>query len=384
MDQEQLKILTKKYLEGKATDREISMLYQWYESFDDSVIYLNEDEKELEDTLRNKIHSGTIFAESPPNIIPFKKPSKKRWQYAAAAVLFLAISIAVTAFLKTGVFKGVNTDLAKATKFKPVGNKATLMLSNGKVIVLDGGETKEVRDKHGQLVALNANKELSYNNDSTSKAGFVNETNTLTTPKGGQYTVVLPDGTKVWLNAASSITYPLAFQAHERKVQITGEAYFEVTKDPDKPFKVLSGKQEVEVLGTHFNINAYTDEPVINTTLLEGKVKVTAGPNQALLIPGEQAQLAATGLTVNQNVDLEEATAWKNGYFVFDHEHIESVMRKLSRWYDVDVAYEGPISKDRFGGSVSRDKNAAELLEKLELTGQIHFKIEGRKVIVMQ
>ncbi|MDB4925982.1 FecR family protein [Mucilaginibacter sp.] len=383
MDQKQFKTLSEKYLQGKTTVEETGMLYQWYESFDDALIYLEEGELELKNKLWEKLHPDQFPVEVAPKVIHLKRFANTRLWYAAAAILFLTISIAVAIFFKRNT-TSYNPELVKATKFRPGTNKATLTLSNGKVIVLDGSEAKEVRNKHGQLVALSANKELSYKADSASKAGFVDETNTLTTPKGGQYIVVLPDGTKVWLNAASSITYPLVFQAHERKVQITGEAYFEVTKDPDKPFKVLSGKQQVEVLGTHFNINSYADEPIIKTTLLEGKVKVTAGQNQALLMPGEQAQLAATGLTVNQNVNLEEATAWKNGYFVFDHERIESVMRKISRWYDVEITYRGPISKDWFGGSVSRDKNAAELLGKLELTGQIHFKIEGRRVIVMQ
>ncbi|OCX52564.1 hypothetical protein BEL04_14015 [Mucilaginibacter sp. PPCGB 2223] len=384
MDQDRFKILTKKYLEGNATHQEIKTLYQWFDSFDDSTIHIDNDEKEVEDDLRSKIYLTLAFDKAQPKVVALKKKPSNTWRYAAAAILLLAIGIVATLFVRLTLFKGDNTELVKAVKFKPVGNKATLTLSNGKVIELDGAQAKQVRDSQGRLVAVNINKELSYRAGSAAQTGQVSETNTLTTPRGGQYKIVLPDGTAVWLNAASSITYPIAFDAKERRVQINGEAYFEVTKDPSKPFRVVSTKQVVEVLGTHFDVNAYSDEPTTNTTLIEGKVKVTAAQNQALLIPGDQAQLSASGLVIDKSADTEEATAWKNGYFVFNHEHIESIMRKISRWYDVEVAYEGPISKDWFGGSISREKNAAELLGKLELTGQIHFKIEGRRVIVMQ
>jgi transmembrane sensor len=383
MDQKQFKTLSEKYLHGKTTVEETRMLYQWYESFDDTLIYLEEDELQLKNRLWEKLRPDKFPGEIVPGVIHLKKPANRRLWYAAAAVLFVMIAIAVTISFKRGATSN-NPEMAKAAKFKPGINKATLTLSNGKVILLTGQETKEVRDKGDRLIAHNEKRELDYQNGSASKTDLTNEINTLTTARGGQYKVVLPDGTQVWLNAASSITYPLAFRSNERKVEIIGEAYFEVTKDAARPFRVYSGKQVVEVLGTHFNINAYPDEPAIKTTLLEGKVKVTAGANQIFLIPGEQSQMSIASLTLNQDVDLEEITAWRNGYFVFNHEHIESIMRKISRWYDVDVEYKGPISEDWFGGTVSRDKDASEMLSKLELTGQIHFKIVGRRIIVLQ
>jgi ferric-dicitrate binding protein FerR (iron transport regulator) len=383
MDQKQFKTLSEKYLQGKTTVEETRMLYEWYESFDDTLIYLEEEELQLKNRLWEKLRPDKFPAEIAPEVIRLKKRANSRLWYAAAAVLFLAISIAIAISFRHDA-NSYNLEMAKAAKFRPGANKAILTLSNGKAIVLAGQETKEVRDKGNRLIAHNEKKELDYQVGRPSKAYSANETNTLTTARGGQYKVVLPDGTQVWLNAASSITYPLAFRANERKVEMTGEAYFEVAKDAARPFRVYSGKQVVEVLGTHFNINAYPDEPAVKTTLLEGKVKVTAGSNQLSLIPGEQSQMSIASLTLNQGVDLEEITAWRNGYFVFNHEHIESIMRKISRWYDVDVEYKGPVSEDWFGGTVSRDKDASETLRKLELTGQIHFKIEGRRIIVMQ
>jgi len=194
--------------------------------------------------------------------------------------------------------------------------------------------------------------------------------------------VVLSDGSKVWINSASSLRYPTAFTGNERKVELTGEAYFEVAHNPAKPFRVASRNQTVEVLGTHFNINAYDDEPAIKTTLLEGKVKVTAANNEVrFLQPGQQSALSTGAFTVSA-VETDEAVAWKNGQFMFENDNIQYIMRTLSRWYDVDVEYSGAIPDDTFGGGTSRFKNVSEVLNVLQLTGKVHFKIEGRKIIV--
>lgn len=371
MDQQQFKKLIQKYLQGSATDEEIDTLYQWYGSFDDSAVFVDDEEEKLRTRLFNKI--------TPPEI---KNGKRNYVWYAAAAILLFALGSVV--FFQFKSQNGHDPELAKATQFKAGGNKATLKLSNGKVIVLDGAATKQVIGANNNIIAINTGKELAYQHESVAHAIASTELQTLTTPKGGQFGLTLSDGTKVWLNAASSITYPSVFNSNERRVALNGEAYFEVAKDATKPFRVVSGGQTVEVLGTHFNINSYTDEPWVKTTLLEGKVKVIAGKNEAFLFPGQQSQLDVKGLTMNKDADIEEVTAWRNGYFVFNHEHIESIMRKISRWYNVEVNYQGPVSKDWFGGTVSRDENAAEVLNKLELTGQIHFRIEGRRIIVLQ
>jgi transmembrane sensor len=210
--------------------------------------------------------------------------------------------------------------------------------------------------------------------------------NTIETPKGGQYRIDLPDGTMVWLNAGSSLRYPNRFAGQERKVALTGEAYFEVAKNKQMPFRVVSGKQVVEVLGTHFNINAYTDEASVKTTLLEGSVNVLLQETHQseLLNPGQQAVVKYNGSSiVVQPVKVEEAVAWKNGYFMFVDADLESIMRQLARWYDVEVAYEGNLGSLKFGGMVSRSKSIAQTLRILELTGNVRFKVAGRRVTVM-
>jgi len=211
--------------------------------------------------------------------------------------------------------------------------------------------------------------------------------NTLTNPRGSQaVSLTLMDGTKVWLNAASSLRYPVAFTGSDRQVEITGEAYFEVVQDKQKPFKVKKGNITVEVLGTHFNINAYDDEPSTNTTVLEGAVKVNAqlsgSTRSVILQPGEQAQVSRTDhLDKMRKVDLDAVVAWKNGTFQFKGASMQTVMRQLSRWYNVEISYEGVIPEHRFVGKVGRDYNLSEVLAVLEAS-DVHFKIEGQRIIV--
>jgi ferric-dicitrate binding protein FerR (iron transport regulator) len=208
--------------------------------------------------------------------------------------------------------------------------------------------------------------------------------NTISTPKGGQYQVTLSDGSKVWLNAASSLRFPATFSGKERKVELTGEGYFEVAHNKKMPFHVTVNDLDVEVLGTHFNINAYADESAIKTTLLEGSVKVVKGNETKIIEPGEQASVTTSEdeINVKQQVDLEQVVAWKNGIFQFERADIESVMRQISRWYDIDVDYHGRVS-EHFGGTISRDVNISDVLKMLEMTGGVNFKIDGKKVIVM-
>lgn len=309
--------------------------------------------------------------------------SRRWWYAAAAAALLIMIGIAVVMNLApnrpersiaTGGRQVLPDDIA------PGRNQAVLTLSGGQQIVLDSaanglltlqGNTKIMKLADGQLVYTDAGhavSEMMYN--------------TMSTPKGGQYRLTLPDGTAVWLNAASSITYPAAFDGNDRIVTITGEAYFEVAKDAARPFHVKAGETEVEVLGTHFNVNAYADEPGIAATLLEGSVRVVAGKTSGLLKPGQQARVQQQRIQVMNGVNLEQVVAWKNGYFQFDRTDIQTVMRQLSRWYDVEVVYEGPVPKDRFGGKLPRDAQASQVLRALEQT-QVHFRIEEKKIIVM-
>jgi len=267
----------------------------------------------------------------------------------------------------------------------PGGNKAILTLANGTKIVLDSASTGKIAQQGGVVVTKTNDGKVIYNlarlNDSAPGAGG---DNTISTPRGGQYQVILPDGSHVWLNAASSIRFPTAFAHNERKVEITGEVYFEITKDKRKPFRVLSEEQMIEVLGTHFNVMAYADEKVIITTLLEGSVAVSNQKERVTIKPSQNVTLQRNSntLTVNQ-ADAQAAVMWKNGYLYFDDEPIESIMRKVSRWYDVEIVYKGNIAGKTFGGNISKFKNVSELLEVLQATGSIHFQTEERRIIVM-
>ena len=206
----------------------------------------------------------------------------------------------------------------------------------------------------------------------------------MSTPRGGEYQLTLPDGTKAWLNAASSITYPTAFIGKERIVRITGEVYLEVAKDKTKSFRVHANDVQLEVLGTHFNVNAYGDERTVSTTLLEGSVKVNAPGGSRVIAPGEQANVAQGGkMTVNTNVNLAETMAWKNGRFVFEGASIETVMRQLSRWYDVEIKTVETVD-DLFFVDVPRNKKISDVLKALELTGKVKFKIEGKTILILK
>jgi ferric-dicitrate binding protein FerR (iron transport regulator) len=218
--------------------------------------------------------------------------------------------------------------------------------------------------------------------------------NTISTPRGGQYQLMLADGSKVWLNAESSLRFPVSFTGQERKVELMGEASVGVAhvssslgggreEAAGMPFKVKVHGMEVEVLGTHFNINSYDNESTIRTTLLEGSVKINKNNSSSLLKPGQQAQMNKAGeIKIINNVDVEEAIAWKEGKFQFDKADIHDIMRQLARWYDVDVEYKGTVSS-HFGGTISRDVNLSQVLNMLHLTGEVNFQIQDKKVVVM-
>ncbi|WP_316821571.1 FecR family protein [Pedobacter gandavensis] len=323
--------------------------------------------------------------------------------FKAAAVIVLILTIGIYLYPPQKNTSKSKTDIVYDAS--PGGNRAVITLADGRRINLN--ESKEA-------VVITASQ-LSYNDgtkilgkqetkDSGRPGTQVQALNTISTPKGGQYQIILSDGTKVWLNAASSLKYPEQFEASQRLVELSGEAYFEVSHQPEKPFFVKSGPQTIKVLGTHFNVNAYAEESRLKTTLLKGSVMVSLSNtrNFKILSPGQQSVLRS-GRTQNQkpninqnhslntlaiqvqNADVEEATAWKNGYFKFNDEPLESIMRKLSRWYNVEIVYRDQISPDQvFSGRVSRFEAVSSVLEALELTGGVHFKIEERRIIVMK
>ena len=320
---------------------------------------------------------------------------KRTWFRIAAAVLMVFCAAAY--FYYQGNKKQNNVAIAPPASATPVndalpgGDKAILTLADGSVITLDNANNGELAKQGGVEVMKLANGQLSYVVKSTPAVTNTEVTyNTLETPRGGQYQILLPDGTKVWLNAISSIRFPTVFTGPERDVSVTGEAYFEVAHDKSKPFKVKTRETEIEVLGTNFNVNAYEDEQSIKTTLIEGSVKVSRlltpsaaasaeeGRVSRVLVPGQQAD---QNLNIKQNIDVQQVIAWKNGLFKFDRATIQEVTRQLSRWYNVDIIYEKEIPDIKFAGEMQRSLNLSEVLEILEKMG-VTFKIEGKKLLI--
>src|SRR6185312_9956911 len=316
---------------------------------------------------------------------PSAKIRKMPQQWWAAAAILLLFASGGYLFLN---HENSKTQVASIHNNVPVndaapgGNKAILTLANGSKIVLNNVKNGALTQQGNTKVVKLDDGKLAYQSDETT-APIAVEYNTVSTPRGGQYQLTLADGSKVWLNAESAITFPTAFTGNERKVTIKGEAYFEVAHDASKPFQVTVNGMQVAVLGTHFNINAYDDEGNTKTTLLEGSVKVSKGNLHRIIVPGEQAVINNLSdiINVNNDANLDAVIAWKNGKFYFDHSNIRTVMNQISRWYNVDIEYSGNVSKI-FGGTISRNVSASNVFRILEATGGVHFKIEGKKVIV--
>ncbi len=319
-----------------------------------------------------------------PKIIKFYQ--RRLVQIAAAILIFLTAGLLVFNYRKAKTTNEV-TKNNKPPIILPGGDKATLTMSGGKTILLDSAADGLLATTGAGDVVKTQNGRIVYKaGASGSAAGTVAavEWNTLTTPRGGQYQLVLPDGTKVWLDAASSLSYPVAFTGNSRHVKLTGQGYFEVAKNKEKPFFVDVNHAEVRVLGTHFNISAYNEDPENTTTLLEGAVQITQNGKTALLKPGQQAVIAGgSDNIVVSEAKIDDAMAWKNGYFIFNDDDIKGIMRKVSRWYDVDVDYQVDLADKHFGGTFYRSKGINELLNHLERIGKLHFKISGRRVTVM-
>lgn len=299
--------------------------------------------------------------------------------YATAAAILLFLSIGIYSYKNS--LSTPHTIVQNHTQdLKPGGSRAFLTLTNGQKIDLDNAKNTNLLAQTGITVLKTKAGELVYKVDQSFKA---QGSHLLETPKGGQYHIQLSDGTHVWLNSASSISYPLKFTEEQRIVEVRGEAYFEVAHDAEHPFIVKSNRQQVKVLGTHFNVMAYDDEPMHQTTLINGSVEVSTAQNKLILKPGQQAQVNDKGASYNSNADIDGAIAWKSGKILFVDQDIKDIMKILSRWYNFDVEYQGKIANTTFGGSFSRHKNLSVILKSLESTGDIHFKIEGRRVIVM-
>ncbi|WAC39000.1 FecR family protein [Pedobacter sp. SL55] len=362
--------LLKKYLSGDCTPEEKAIVEDWYLQlpFQKKAPNAEQVEASHDEVL------GRLKLRPKTRNIGYLKP------IAVAASILLCVGLGFILFNRE-IAPTATLAKRKLEEVLPGGNKATLTLADGSVIDLDKALNGEITKLNGIIIRKKEDGQLEY--IIQDNPGAASGTNTIATPRGGQYQVSLPDGTKVWLNAASSLTYPYPFAKNERSVELQGEAYFEVAKDRQRPFKVKASQQIIEVLGTHFNVNAYNDEPTQKTTLLEGAVKVAAGGTEVKLKPGEQAKFSAvnTQLVVDKNIDPDQYVAWKNEVFAFNNEDLKSVMRQISRWYDIDVVYKGKITTEKYFGEIPRSANLSEVFKILELN-HVHVQISGKTMTI--
>lgn len=340
------------------------------------------------------LHVSPVLVDTPlnwdqlaDNILGADRPKvvrMRRWSWVAAAAVLALISISSYFFLQQRTTTKVPVVAQKKnTDIQPGGNKAILTLADGSEILLDSAANGTLAQQAGTQVVKSAGGQLLYRSSEKENPNTALLFNKISTPRGGQYQLTLPDSTRVWLNASSTLRFPATFAGHTRKVQLTGEAYFEVAKNAAMPFTVQVEDLEVQVLGTHFNIMAYDDEAQIKTTLLEGAVKVNKAGNSKRLAPGEAAHLNRNSgtLALLKDVDTEEAIAWKNGYIQLEGNDLHAVMRQIARWYNVDIVYKSNVPA-HFRGIIPRNVPISQVLKMMELTGEVHFEITEHQIIV--
>ncbi|MGN6180591.1 MAG: FecR family protein [Mucilaginibacter sp.] len=378
-----IKQLAEKYANGTISKDEKTYFEQWYASFNDSEAILKESRYSNADALRDAIFNKVLKEIEPSKASKVKIRRLQLFYRVAAAVLLLFVSVGVRYLIE----RPVKPQMAQNQKadISPGGNKATLTLANGKKILLTDVKNGKLAQESSAEITKVADGKIVYATATSAHQHSALVYNTVTTPMGGQYSLTLSDGTKVMLDASSSIRYPVVFNDHERRVEITGQVYFEVVHNAHKPFRVIAGKQMIEDLGTQFNINAYADEPVARTTLVKGSIRISKGNQSLVLKPGEQASVSSGNqIRIVDDPDIDEAIAWKNGYFKFDDEDLGGVMREISRWYNVQVTYDAALKNNiTFLGEVSRSKNISAVLRIMEATGKVHFQVAGRRVTVM-
>jgi ferric-dicitrate binding protein FerR (iron transport regulator) len=376
MSDKDLIYLIEKYLEGNCTAAEKQEVELWFEEYvAGDREYYDDDESQIKQAAERSL--AMIQQKTKRNALRLMMVRR-----LAAAVVFVVLSACAYLYFSApaNIQQVLTVVQQKSYDVTPGGNKAILTLASGEQIQLSDA-------KDGVVIGA---AQLSYSDGtsihSPSEGGPTAARRlTVSTPRGGTYQVVLSDGTKVWLNAESEMSFPSAFSGQNRVVELAGEGYFEVAQNKAMPFKVkMAHGTEVRVTGTHFNVMAYENENHLSATLLEGGVQLIKDSKIVSLKPGQQAVLQKqTGVISKSEADMEEGVAWKNGFFFFNNENIHSIMRKVSRWYSVDVVYEGNMEGKDFSGTVSRYKNVSEVLKMLELTGIIHFKVKGRRISVM-
>ncbi|MCX2584449.1 FecR family protein [Pedobacter sp. MR22-3] len=377
MTDQQITSLIKKYNAGNASDNEIALVEAWYLQFEQkNVPQLSIEERQSD--------LDNIWKKLPVNSAKVRRFGTW-YRIATAAAILLAI-ISVGIYLSNYQEVKQNEVINEISRIaKPGGNKAILILGNGQQVVLTDAQNGQVAKQGSATINKTADGKVLYNIRPAAD-NSIEEQNKIITPAGGTYELILSDGTKVTLDAHSSLRYPVVFKGTNRKVELTGQAYFEVAHNQAKPFKVISRGQTVMVLGTHFNINAYNNEGSTTTTLLEGSVKVSNVGNNISLKPGQRSIVKGSGDTLPisvSNADIETTMAWKNGIFRFKRADLQTVMRQFARWYDVEVAYEGDVPDVAITGKVQRAADASQVLTILNKLG-IKFKAEGRKITILK
>jgi len=383
MDKQAFLRMLDKYQDGSASPAEKTLIEEYYRRLElaGKTELSAEEEIALRQAMYKNITAGMTARDTP--VVPIKRKNYS-WVAAAAALLLTIGAGSYFWLFKEHSTQVPKNELAKAKHhdLPPGRDAATLTLADGRTIVLDSASG--TISKQGGATVINLNGQVSYAKagDKTEQAAVVY--NTITTARGNQYQLILADGSKVWLNSASSLRFPTAFTGDKREVELDGEGYFEVAKNAAKPFHVKTSTQDIEVLGTHFNVNAYKDEETIKTTLLEGKVKVVNDGKTAFLQPGEQAVLKGNSpFTIDHSPDLDQVMAWKNGWFEFDNTDLKTIMRQISRWYDIDVRFEMQPNNETFGCRISRNLNLSNILKMLETYG-VHYRLENKTLVVVK
>lgn len=371
MEKDKLNKLIGSYLDGTCSDRERKAVNDHF------LRYLTRDEatptqEQLDRSYRDIYESlRPVVSQSSQKTV--KTLTKRILPYAAAVVLLLGIGTFFFLYNNQNPSK-IPLSTSRSEQILPGGNRATLLLDGGKTIELDN-EQKGIMMADGKVRYTDGSQLVGRNSDISSRQY------TVLTPKGGTYQLRLPDGTNIWLNADTRISYTADLEKTKaREVQLEGEAYFEVAKDAHRPFVVTTTREKVTVLGTQFNVNSYRDETTGRTTLVEGSVLINGN---TVLKPGQQAVVDQTGRLRLATVNASKVAAWKNGKFIFESEPLESVMKKIGRWYDVEPVYKGTVSDRTFSGTLSRFEDIQKLLNKITYTSDVRFKLEGRRVIVM-
>ncbi|MBC9912584.1 FecR domain-containing protein [Chitinophaga varians] len=388
MEQARLKALLQRYLDNSLPPEELKELIAALQQDTHQDTFLQELQQALAggayatptDAEKKDVIFRSILRKAEAQETSVMPPPARRrvslWKAAVAAMVIVLAGVA--AYFATGHrFTGHRSALARQD-VPPGGNKATLLLADGSYVTLDSTHKGMLARQGNATVSQTGHGQLAYDGTNANEKDIVY--NTVFTPRGGQFSIVLPDGSKVWLNAASSLRFPTTFPAHERRVEVTGEAYFEVAPQQSRPFKVSAPQAEVTVLGTNFNVNSYMDDGAVKTTLLEGRVLVTHQGHTVTLKPGQQAQTKA-GIRILEQIDTEALMAWKNGRFSCNDIPLENIMQQISRWYDVQVIFKDNIT-DTYSIEVSRDVPLSKLLRFLELSGGVHFEVNGKTITV--